>query len=273
MTTDADIRKPRAFAPDDPALNATAEAAGAPPGARETLLAGRKPRQPPPTSMRPTVAHLSRGIRWGAMLLSGIAGLAALATVLWFTRYVQVALERQDWLGWLAFALLCLVGLSALVLVLREIFGLMRLARLGKLRSDVKEALAERSLSHERRAVRHLKAVLSGRADLAWPLARFAEHEQAVLQARRPAGARRPRADDAARSGGAPHRAQLGQARRHGHGHEPHGVDRHAVRADREPAHAARHRRPLRRHGRGRSARCGWRASSSGTSSRRAASR
>jgi putative membrane protein len=29
--------------------------------------------------------------------------------------------------------------------------------------------------------VRHLKTVLSGRADLAWPLARFAEHEGAVL--------------------------------------------------------------------------------------------
>ena len=42
--------------------------------------------------------------------------------------------------------------------------------------------MSERSLSHERRAVRHLKSVLSGRADLAWPLARFAEHEQAVLK-------------------------------------------------------------------------------------------
>jgi putative membrane protein len=178
MTAKADIREPRAFAPDDPALKSDAQEA-MPPGA---IPQSRKSRPAaPPTSVRPTVAHLSRGIRWGAMLMSGIAGLAALATVLWFTAYVQVALQRQDWVGWLAFALLCVVGFSALVLILREIFGLLRLARLGKLRNDVKEALAERNLARERRAVRHLKAVLSGRADLAWPLARFAEHEQAVL--------------------------------------------------------------------------------------------
>ncbi len=182
MTMDSDIRRPRAFAPDDPALNAAAEAAAASPTATDTPLAARRARQSAArTSVRPTFADLSRGIRWGAVLISSIAGLLAMATVLWFTRYVEIALARQDWVGWLAFALLCLVGLSVLVLILREIVGLFRLARLGRLRSDVREALNEKNLTHERRAVRHLKTILSGRADLAWPLARFAEHEGAVL--------------------------------------------------------------------------------------------
>ncbi len=182
MTSDLDTRRPRAFAPDDPALDAAAEAAAAAPTGSEAPLAARRARQTTArTSVRPTFADLSRGIRWGALLVSSLAGLFAMATVVWFTRYVEVALARQDWVGWLAFALLCLVGLSVLVLVLREIIGLLRLARLGRLRSEVREALNEGDLAHERRAVRHLKTILSGRADLAWPLARFAEHETAVL--------------------------------------------------------------------------------------------
>jgi putative membrane protein len=44
--------------------------------------------------------------------------------------------------------------------------------------------MKEGDLAAERRAVNHLKLILSGRADLAWPLARFSEHEAAVLNPR-----------------------------------------------------------------------------------------
>jgi len=181
MTSNLDARTPRAFAPDDPALSAAEDAAGPPQGAPESPLAARRSRKGARASARPTVADLSRGIRWGAMLVSGLVGLLGMATVLWFTRYVEIALARQDWVGWLAFSLLCIVGVSALILLLREVFGLLRLARLGKLRSEVRQALKDGDLNRERRAVHHLKGILSGRADLAWPLARFAEHEAAVL--------------------------------------------------------------------------------------------
>lgn len=183
MTMDTETRKPRAFAPDDPALQAAADAAAAQQAAPEMPASARSQRQQSAgTHLRPTVADLSRGIRWGGMLLSGLGGLLALSAVLWFTSYVEVALNRQDWLGWIALALLCLVGVSAAVLILREIFGLFRLARLGRLRTEVQEALKEGDMARERRTVHHLKTVLSGRADLAWPLARFSEHEQAVLK-------------------------------------------------------------------------------------------
>jgi putative membrane protein len=183
MNTDSDIRRPRAFTLDDPALDGVAETAatGAPTGAEAPQAARRARQTAARTSVRPTFADLSRGIRWGAMLMSGLASLAALATVVWFTRYVEVALARQDWVGWLAFAILCLVGVSALVLILREIVGLFRLARLSHLKSEVREALNDKDLARGRRAVRHLKTILSGRADLAWPLARFSEHEADIL--------------------------------------------------------------------------------------------
>jgi putative membrane protein len=183
MTMDSDIRKPRAFAPDDPALRAAAEPATGTTGPREAGPSARRVRQTARTSVRPTVADLSRGIRWGGILLSSLVGLLALSTTLWFTRYVEVAVERNDWVGWLSFSLLCLVGFSVLVILLRELFGLFRLARLGRLRTEVKEALKDKDLARESRAVSHLTDILSARADLAWPLARLKEHEGAVLNA------------------------------------------------------------------------------------------
>ena len=137
-----------------------------------------------------------------------------LATTLWFTRYVEIALARQDWVGWIAFALLCVVGFSAVVLILREIYGMFRLARLGALRKEVTQALNQNDVASERRAVRQLKNVLGGRADLQWPLARFAEHERLGAQPRRSPSAGRSRADHAARPGGAAHGA--GAAKRIG---------------------------------------------------------
>jgi putative membrane protein len=182
MTTDT--RKPRVFALDDPAISAAMEGATAPEGDRG-LSGVRRTRPAPAGSVtRPTAADLSRGVRWGALLLSTIVGLIVLSTTLWFIRYVQVALSRQDWVGWLAFGLVSLAALCVVVLVLREIFGLFRLARLGKLRAQVKQALHDGDMDAEQRAVRHLKSILSGRADLAWPLARLSEHEAAVLNPR-----------------------------------------------------------------------------------------
>ena len=182
MNSDSDIRRPRAFATDDPALRAAAaEKIEQPPPADTAPLSARRKRQAARTTVRPTVADLRHGIRWGALLVSGMLGLIVLATTMWFARYVDVALARQDWVGWTAFSLLCVVGFSAVVLILREIYGMFRLARLGALRKEVTQALNQNDAASERRAVRHLKTVLGGRADLQWPLARFAEHERSVL--------------------------------------------------------------------------------------------
>ena len=96
MTSDTDIRRPRAFAPDDPALRAAAAEKPAEPPVDTAPLAARRRRQAARTTVRPTVADLSRGIRWGGVLLSGMLGLIVLATTMWFARYVDVALARQD---------------------------------------------------------------------------------------------------------------------------------------------------------------------------------
>jgi len=126
--------------------------------------------------VRPTADEIGSGIRWGAILISAMAGLAAMAASLAFARFVYAALARQDWIGWTAFGLLAIGALAALVLVLREIVGLFRLRRLQGLNVAVATALARKDIKAEQRAVASLERLLAGRADCRWGLARLAEH-------------------------------------------------------------------------------------------------
>lgn len=175
MTTDPP-RAPRAFDTDDPAIEMLVpepEVEAGPDGA--DLEPG-----PERSGWRPSAADLERGLGWGSLLVTSMAGLALLAAGVAFARFVSQALERQDWIGWTATGLLAAGALAAAVLLLGEIIGLLRLSRLKRLRQDVDAALASRSSRDERQAVRRLRALLSGRPDLAWSLARLAKHERDV---------------------------------------------------------------------------------------------
>ena len=131
---------------------------------------------------RLTVNDINRGFRFGGILFSAMAALASLAAGLWFTRFVSVALERQDWVGWVAFGLLMIIALALVGIVLRELLGFRRLARLAKLRALVKATLAKPDLAGERKAVAALLAHYRGRPDLAWGLARVKDHTGDVLE-------------------------------------------------------------------------------------------
>ena len=142
-----------------------------------------------PTSKRGEIASrsltandLNRGIRWGALMLSAMASLASLAAGLWFTRFVSVALARQDWVGWLATGLMSVIALALLVLVMRELIGFRRLATLSRLRKSVRDVIASGDVKGERAAVATLAAHYRGRPDMAWGLARLADHKGDVLE-------------------------------------------------------------------------------------------
>ena len=174
------LREPRAFKAGDPALRTIAtEEDGFDDGGFTTskregpseVIAQR------PISMR----DVERGIRWGSIMLSAMAALASLAAGLWFTRFVSVAVERQDWIGWVAAALMVIIALALAVLVLRELIGFRRLARLSRLRKTMRTLVVTPDLQKERAAVALLSRHYRGRADMTWGLARLAEHKGDVL--------------------------------------------------------------------------------------------
>lgn len=169
-------RKPRVFKPDDIVVEAESDDVARSAGAVTARRAARVP------SRHLTVTDINRGFRLGGILLSAIAALASLAAGLWFARFVSVALERQDWVGWLAFALMSIIALAIIGIVLRELIGFRRLARLAKLRALVKATIAKPDPANERTAVNALLAHYRGRADLAWGLARVRDHVGDVLE-------------------------------------------------------------------------------------------
>lgn len=146
----------------------------------EAAAASRASKSDRPVSgevrITPTPDELRRGFRWGAIFFSAIAGLTGLAASLAFTRFVAVAFERDDWVGWLATGLGLTAIVAACVLLLREVAGLFRLGRLQALSEAVSLALSRQDVKAEQRAVAALQNLLGHRADCRWGLARLAEH-------------------------------------------------------------------------------------------------
>ncbi|MGB6347955.1 MAG: TIGR01620 family protein [Methyloceanibacter sp.] len=126
---------------------------------------------------------LSRGWRWGSILLTAIGALVGLASAMWLHDLVREMMARQDWIGWATIGLLGLASLALVMIVLREAVGLARLGRLGRLRHEADSAAAAGDKALALDVVSRLKRLYAGRKDLAWGMARLAEHEGEILDA------------------------------------------------------------------------------------------
>jgi putative membrane protein len=180
MSAAPEPRKPRAFDPDDPALVEEAEPVDAGPE-----IAASAPQDSGSAAIaRPTLADLGRrGVRWGMLLASALAGAALLGAGAWFARLVSAALVREDWIGWATLALLLVGAFAGLMLALRELVGMSRLARLNRLRTDAARALAERDRKRERAAALRLAGLYARRAEHTWRVRTFREHARDVHDA------------------------------------------------------------------------------------------
>jgi putative membrane protein len=117
-------REPRVFAPDDPNI-LPGEAGAADWEAIEQLPS-------PPPSSKP-----SRGAGIGGIFISAVTGLVGLALSVSFAQFVSAALARNDWVGWTATSLALIAALAALIILGREIAGLLKLGHLARIRRDV----------------------------------------------------------------------------------------------------------------------------------------
>ena len=172
-------RAPEAFTLDDPDLELTGGAAAA--DATPRVSGGPSPPPELPVAATSRLTGTARaGIRWGAILLAAASALASIAFALSFARFVSIAFERSDWIGWIAFALLSGALFAGLMLLLREIAGIFRLRRLGRLRAGAERLLRQPNLAAERKIVRRITEPFGNRPELKWSLARLAEHAREV---------------------------------------------------------------------------------------------
>ena len=175
MNATSDPRRPRAFSPSEAEIiepaAPQAETAGEGAPAQPTLPAGLQ---------MPTFGDIGRGVRWGTWLLSAMGALASIAFGVWFSRFVSVAVAREDWIGWISFGLAIIILVTLLMLILRELIGFVRLRRLGKIKAAAEKALRERNVAEERETIQAIKRLLAGRAELRWHLARLDEHARDV---------------------------------------------------------------------------------------------
>ena len=120
-------RKPAIFSVDDPRLIvAESEAARRPP---VDVIAAVSDENLPAMIVAP-----KRKIPWGTLFWSALSGLVFLALGLAVTNLVEDLYARAPWLGAIGLVLAILAGLALLVVMLREIIGLARLATVESLR-------------------------------------------------------------------------------------------------------------------------------------------
>jgi putative membrane protein len=184
MTETDAPRRPQAFE-DDPASviaepNLGEEAAAADPA---DLPTGAATAGGPVSAPAELPGAGAAGFGWGGLLIGALTGLVLVAAGLWFARFISVAVTRDDWIGWVAAALLALAVLSALVLLGKELLGVLRLARISHIRRDAEAAIQAKDRRLEEAAVARLKALLVTERAVKWSFERFREEER---QMRRP---------------------------------------------------------------------------------------
>jgi putative membrane protein len=130
-----------------------------------------------------SLPRLERGLRWGSIFLGALSGLIGLLASIWVYDYVLALIARDDWIGWAAVVLLGLVVLALLMVILRELGGLMRLRRLDKIRHEADSAARQNDKPLAVDVMRRLKRFYRGRDDLAWGMQSLAEHEHDIMDA------------------------------------------------------------------------------------------
>jgi len=153
-------RRPSAFSTDDPRVRIAPELVE-----EEELRLDAETGAPPPAIV--TAPPRRRGIRWGALLWSAVTGLVMLALGVAVTNFVEDLFARSPWLGGVGLVLAVLAGLAVVALLVREVYGLMRLATIEGFRERAQETLA----SDDREAAQGLAKDLLA---LAKPMPRLA---------------------------------------------------------------------------------------------------
>jgi putative membrane protein len=137
---------------------------------------------PRETRIVPEIIRVGRS--WGSIFFSAVTGLLVLTAMLWIQDTFLTLLGRKDWLGWAATILLAVAVFAFVMILLREVAGLYRLAAINAVRKRAEAALAAENAAEARATTADIRAVLEERRELADGIARLVKHERDIMDAR-----------------------------------------------------------------------------------------
>jgi putative membrane protein len=122
-----------------------------------------------------------RGRFWKALAWGTGGTLVSLGLGLAAERLISDLFARYDWLGWIGLVALALFVLAIIVLVAREILGLLRLRALDHIRQQAAVAIIVDDLNAAQSVNAQILALYASRADLARPRELLAQDAKAML--------------------------------------------------------------------------------------------
>ncbi|HEU4988044.1 MAG TPA: TIGR01620 family protein [Rhizobiaceae bacterium] len=131
--------------------------------------------EPPPASPR------RRRSRLGTVFTAALGILISLAIGLWVDQLIRDLFSRAEWLGWLAAGIAAIALVALLIILAREIAGILRLASVEKLQSRALDAIARDDPRAARSLVDDLSGFLSGKPETAAGRRTLAELKDDVI--------------------------------------------------------------------------------------------
>ena len=122
--------------------------------------------------------------RWGAILLSALSALITLGAGLAITNLIDNAFAHAPWLGYTALGLAALTGVSALAIIIREIWGLLRLSRIEHIQAASARAINQDEAAAAEETLAELTRLYAHRHDVRWGLDRLADHRDDIMDPR-----------------------------------------------------------------------------------------
>jgi putative membrane protein len=154
-----DHRRPAAFRLDDPHVVVTSPDEPPARGSRGTVLVTPEPEAAALPVVLERPPRRRRGLPWGSLFWSALAGLVALGFGLAVVKLVEDLFARSEPLGYFALALAALAAIALAAVAVREVAGLIRLNAVERLRERADTALATDDREVARGVVQDLLAV------------------------------------------------------------------------------------------------------------------
>jgi putative membrane protein len=177
MSADHERRRPAAFRLDDPAVTVTSSPDEKTGGVR-VLTEDDVFAAPVPVEVAPPAR---KGFGWATLFFSALGGLVSLALGLAVTHLIEDLFARSQGLGWIGAALAALAGLAFVVVVGRELVGLLRLARIEKLHARATAVLASDNRDEARAVVADLLRLAKENPHLAHGRAVLIRHVDDII--------------------------------------------------------------------------------------------